>query len=79
MRRDAEFLVERPVLVLVFREVLVGFKATGALERGGLGAGRITTGWSGFCGRRRFGRVLASFHFWGRLLSVEGVEREQIG
>ena len=74
MRSNAEFFVERPVLFLVLRGAVVGLEATGALERGGLRAGRITTARSGFRRGHGFGRRLAEFHFWGRLVGIQGVE-----
>ena len=74
LRSNAEFLVERPVLLLVLRGAVMGFKATGALERGGIGAGRITTGRGRFGRGRGFGWRLTGLYFWGNLVCIEGVE-----
>ena len=66
------------MLFLVLRGAVIDFEATGALERGVLETGRITTARSGFRRGRAFGRGLAGFQFWGRLVGVEGVESKLI-
>jgi len=74
LRSDAEFLVLLPVGCLVILGAVAGYDATGAGVRGRDFAAGKGTGWSGVCERRRFGRGLARFHFWGCSVCVEGVE-----
>ena len=73
MRSNAEFLVELPVGCLVRSGAVLGVEATGAGLRGwdlAVGKGAVR---SRFGRGRGFGPRLASFHFCGRLVSVEGV------
>ena len=63
LRSDADLLVKLPELRLVLLRVVIHLLVSGALERGGLGAARITAVRSGFRSHQGMSLGLASFQF----------------